>query len=208
MSKTIRVAVLASGRGTNFKSLAKNCAREDYPASIELLVTDNPEAGALEIAEEMGIDSMVVDCGPKRGSMTGESSENIARTLGERGVDLVCLAGFMRIVKGKLLRDYEGKMMNIHPALLPSFRGLDGQKQALDYGVRYTGCTVHFVDSGVDTGPIIIQRVVPVHQDDSLEDLSGRILKEEHKAYAEAVRLFAEGKLEIRDRKVIIKNNN
>ncbi len=204
MKDKLKVGILASGRGSNFEALAKACQAGDYPATIVILIVDNPDAGALKIAERMGIESVIVDCGPKRGSMTPASSEEMTRLCKERGVGLVCLAGFMRIVKGELLEEYGRRMLNIHPALLPSFRGLHGQKQALEYGVRYSGCTVHFIDEGVDTGPIIVQTVVPVLQDDSEETLSARILKEEHKAYPEAVKLFAEGRLRIEGRRVFI----
>ena len=202
MAGTMKIAVIASGRGSNFEALAKACRSTGFPASIELLVTDNPGAGALAVASAMGIASAVVDCGPKRGSMSPESSVEMARLCGERGVELVCLAGFMRIVKGEIMSRYRGRILNIHPALLPSFKGLDAQRQALEYGVRYSGCTVHFVDEGVDTGPIIIQRVVPVHESDTVETLSARILAEEHAAYPEAVRLCAGGKLRIEGRRV------
>jgi phosphoribosylglycinamide formyltransferase-1 len=206
MIEKLKVAVLASGRGSNFKALAEACRAEDYPVVIEALLVDNEKAGALEIAASMGIESFILDCGAKKGSMTRESSEEMLRICREKDIGLVCLAGFMRVVKGPLLDAYAGRMINIHPALLPSFRGLHGQAKALEYGVRYSGCTVHFVDSGVDTGPIIIQRVVPVRQDDTEESLSARILKEEHRAYPEAVRLFAERKLRVVDRRVFIEN--
>jgi phosphoribosylglycinamide formyltransferase-1 len=204
MTRRLAVAVLASGRGSNFEALAKACLSADFPASIEILLTDNPSAGAIGVAASMGIPYAAVDCGPKRGSMSPESSAEMARICEERGVGLVCLAGFMRIVKGEIMQRYKGRMLNIHPALLPSFKGLDGQKQALDYGVRYSGCTVHFVDEGVDTGPIIVQRVVPVRGDDDVASLSARILKEEHSAYPEAVRLFAEKRLRVEGRRVLI----
>jgi phosphoribosylglycinamide formyltransferase-1 len=200
----MKIAVLASGRGSNFEALARACLDGEYPASLEVLMSDTAGAGAIKIAESMGIAYEVVDCGPKKGAMSIESSERMARICEERGVGLVCLAGFMRIVKGKLMEDYRGKMLNIHPALLPSFKGLEGPRQALEYGVRYSGCTVHFVDEGVDTGPIIVQRVVPVHSGDTVEDLSARILTEEHLAYPEAVRLFAEGMLRVEGRRVFI----
>jgi phosphoribosylglycinamide formyltransferase-1 len=204
MRHICNVGVLASGRGSNFKAIADACRNESFPAVVRLLIVDNPDAGALRLAGEMGIETAIVDCGPKRGSMTPESSEEMYRLVAERDIKLVCLAGFMRIVKGRLLDEYQGRMINIHPALLPSFKGLHGQKQALEYGVRYSGCSVHFVDPGVDTGPIILQRVVPVHQDDDEESLSARILVEEHKAYPEAVRLFAKGRLRIEGRRVRI----
>ncbi|MFO7915794.1 MAG: phosphoribosylglycinamide formyltransferase [Candidatus Krumholzibacteriales bacterium] len=204
MPENLKVGVMASGRGSNFRSLAVSCAGEDYPADISLLVTDNPGAGALQIAEDMKIESAVVDCGSRKGSMTPHSSERICSLFEERGVGLVCLAGFMRIVKGRLMEQYSLRMINIHPALLPSFKGLHGQRQALEYGVRYSGCTVHFVDEGIDTGPIIIQKVVPVLQDDTEDTLSERILEQEHRAYPEAVRLFAEDRLDIIGRRVFI----
>jgi phosphoribosylglycinamide formyltransferase-1 len=208
MKRCINVAVLASGRGSNFEALARACIDETFPAAVVLLIVDNPAAGALGIAGRMGIESAVVDCGPRKGSMAPESSEKMYALCREREIDLVCLAGFMRVVKGTLLEEFSGRMLNIHPALLPSFKGLHGQKQALDYGVKYSGCTVHFVDAGVDTGPIIVQRVVPVRQDDDEERLSARILKEEHIAYPEAVRLFAEGRLRIEGRLVYILNGS
>jgi len=200
----INIAVLVSGRGSNFEALALAALEDDYPARIALLVSDNPGAGALRTAERMKIESKIVDCGGSRGGMTSESSREIRDLCVERRVKLVCLAGFMRIVKGPLMDEYSGRMMNIHPALLPSFKGLDAQKQALDYGVRLSGCTVHFVDGGIDTGPIIIQRAVPVLSGDTQETLSSRILAEEHSAYPEAVRLFAEGRLSVDGRRVII----
>ncbi len=208
MKRRINVAVLASGRGSNFEALARACLAETFPAAVVLLMVDNPEAGALGIAGWMGIESVVVDCGPRKGSMTPESSEKMYTLCTEREIDLVCLAGFMRVVKGELLEEFRGRMLNIHPALLPSFKGLHGQKQALDYGVKYSGCTVHMVDAGVDTGPIIVQHVVPVRPDDDEESLSARILKEEHIAYPEAVRLFAEGRLRIEGRTVHILNGS
>ena len=205
MKEKTGIAVLASGRGSNFEALARACLDVDYPAVIKVLIVDNREAGAIGIADSFGIEHIVVDCGPKNGSMTPESSESMANICAERGVGLVCLAGFLRIVRGALITAYRGRMLNIHPALLPGFKGLHAQEQALAYGVRYSGCTVHFVDEGIDTGPIIIQRVVPVLDRDTVESLSDRILREEHKAYPEAVKLWAEGRLRIDGRRVIIR---
>lgn len=204
MTEKLGIAVLASGRGSNFRALAQACSEESFPADIKLLIVDNPGAGALEIAAQMNIESVVVDCGKRKGSMTPESSGKMADLCIAREIGLICLAGFMRIVKGRVLDEYEGRILNIHPALLPSFKGLDGQKQALDYGVKYSGCTVHFVDKGIDTGPIVIQKVVPVYGDDTEQSLSARILAEEHLAYYEAVRLFAEKRLRISGRRVLI----
>jgi phosphoribosylglycinamide formyltransferase-1 len=208
MADAMKSAVIAAGRGSNFEALASACRDESYPARIAILLSDNPGAGALAVADAFGIERAVVDCGPKKGSMSPESSSLMASLCVERGVGLVCLAGFMRIVKGELMRAFSGRMINIHPALLPSFRGLDAQRQALDYGVRFAGCTVHFVDDGVDTGPIILQRVVPVLPDDSVESLSARILAEEHVAYPAAVRFVAEGRVRIDGRRVRILDDN
>ncbi|MFA4948535.1 MAG: phosphoribosylglycinamide formyltransferase [Candidatus Krumholzibacteriia bacterium] len=205
MKEKTGVAVLASGRGSNFEALARACLDNDYPAVIRVLIVDSEEAGAIAIADSFGIECVVVNCGAKKGSMTPESSERMANICAERGVALVCLAGFMRILKGALMTGYRGRMLNVHPALLPGFKGLHAQEQALAYGVRYSGCTVHFVDEGVDTGPIVIQRVVPVLDEDTVESLSDRILDEEHRAYPEAVRLWAEGRLRIEGRRVIIR---
>jgi phosphoribosylglycinamide formyltransferase-1 len=208
MTERLKIAVLASGRGSNFKALAEACREKGFPAEVALLIVDNPDAGALRTAGSLGIEAVIVDCGPKRGSMTPESSERMAALCREHGVGLVCLAGFMRIVKGRLLDEYDGSMINIHPALLPSFKGLHGQAQALEYGVRYSGCTVHFVDKGVDTGPIILQSVVPVKQDDTEETLSERILKEEHRIYPEAVRIVAEGRVRIEGGRVFLEDHD
>jgi phosphoribosylglycinamide formyltransferase-1 len=205
MKEKTRIGVLASGRGSNFEALARACIDADYPAVIKVLIVDNREAGAIAIADSFGIECIVVDCGPKKGSMTPESSERMANICAERGIELVCLAGFMRIVKGAIMAAYRGRMLNVHPALLPGFKGLRAQEQALAYGVRYSGCTVHFVDEGIDTGPIIVQRVVPVFDEDTVESLSERIVREEHQAYPEAVRLWAEGRLRIEGRRVIIR---
>lgn len=205
MKEKTGVAVLASGRGSNFEALARACLDGDYPAVIRVLLVDSPEAGVIAIADSLGIEWIAVDCGAKKGSMTPESSETMANICARRHVGLVCLAGFMRIVKGALMSAYRGRMLNIHPALLPGFKGLHAQEQALAYGVRYSGCTVHFVDEGVDTGPIVIQRVVPVLDEDTVESLSDRILQEEHQAYPEAVRLWAEGRLCIVGRRVFVR---
>jgi phosphoribosylglycinamide formyltransferase-1 len=205
MREKARIAVLASGRGSNFEALAHACLDEDYPAAVVVLITDNPEAGAVSIADSFKIEHVAVDCGPKKGSMSPESSEKMAAICAAHEVDVVCLAGFMRIVKGALMTAYKGRMLNIHPALLPSFRGLDAQRQALESGVRWSGCTVHFVDEGVDSGAIILQRIVHVRSDDTVESLSERILHEEHIAYPEAVRLYATGRLRVEGRRVVIR---
>jgi phosphoribosylglycinamide formyltransferase-1 len=202
--KTLKIGVLASGRGSNFQAIIDSIERGRIQARIALLVTDNPGAFSIERAAKHGIESLVMR--PKDYGSRDEYFTAIASELKNRGVGLVVLAGFMRIVGRPLLEAYPDSVMNIHPALLPSFPGLHGQKQANDYGVKISGCTVHFVDEGMDTGPIIIQAAVAAKDDDTEEALSERILNLEHKIFPEAVRLFAEGRLEVRGRKVVIRD--
>lgn len=200
----LKIGVLASGRGSNFQVIVDQIEAGRIPAKIEILIVDNPEAYAIERAKKHGIPYLYIN--PKEFKTKEAFYEKIRDELLSRGVELVVLAGFMRIVKKPLLDAFPNRIMNIHPSLLPSFPGLHGQKQAVDYGVRISGCTVHFVDEGVDSGPIIIQAAVPVHPDDTEEILSERILKLEHKIFPEAIRLFAEGRLEVSGRKVKIKD--
>lgn len=200
----LQIGVLASGRGSNFQSIIDSVESGYIKASIQLLITDNPEAFALERARKHNIERLVMR--PREFSSKDEYYESIAKELNRRAVGLVVLAGFMRVVGKPLIDAFRNRILNIHPALLPSFPGLHGQKQANDYGVKISGCTVHFVDEGMDTGPVIIQAAVPVKADDTEESLSERILKYEHKIYPEAIRLFSEGKIEVAGRRVIIKN--
>jgi phosphoribosylglycinamide formyltransferase 1 len=199
----LKIGVLASGRGSNFQSIIDEIASQRLKAEIVLLITDNPSAFAIERAKKHGIKYLVILS--KEHRSRDEFFVKIAEELKERDVGLVILAGFMRIVGKPLIDAFPNRIMNIHPALLPSFPGLHGQRQAIAYGVKISGCTVHFVDEGMDTGPIIIQAAVPVLQNDTEETLSERILRYEHKIYPEAIRLFSEGKIEIEDRKVRIK---
>ncbi len=198
-----RIAVLLSGRGSNFRALYKATKEGKIPAEIVLVITDKKDAPGAESAREYGIETLYF----RRKDYPDRVSFDmaIADAIEERNIDLICLAGYMRILTPEFVRRFKGRIMNIHPALLPAFPGLHAQKQAIDYGVRYSGATVHFVDEGVDSGPIILQAVVPVYQDDTEETLAERILKEEHRIYPEAVRLFFEGRLEIRGRKVFIR---
>jgi phosphoribosylglycinamide formyltransferase-1 len=198
------LGVLASGRGSNLQSIIDSIESGYIHAEIRLLITDNPEAYALERARRHGIEYLVLE--PRQFGGRDLYFESIAQHLRKRGVGLVALAGFMRIVGKPLIAAFPNRIMNIHPALLPAFPGLHGQRQANDYGVKISGCTVHFVDEGMDTGPVIIQAAVPVMDDDTEESLSERILGFEHKIFPEAIRLFAEGRLEIIDRKVWIKD--
>ncbi len=198
----LNIGVLASGRGSNFQAiidavesgLIKN-------AALRLLLTDNPGAFALERAAKHGIESVALS--PREFGSRDAYFSHIAGEMQKRGIGLIVLAGFMRIVGKPLIDAYPNRIMNIHPALLPSFPGLHGQRDALDYGVKLAGCTVHFVDEGMDTGPVIIQAVVPVTDDDTENTLSARILRCEHRIYPEAVRLFAEGRLRVEGRKVL-----
>ena len=199
----LKIGVLASGRGSNFQSIIDEIESDRLNAEIVLLITDNPSAFAIERAKKHRIDYLVVL--PKEYRSRDNLFSKISDELKKKDVDLVVLAGFMRIVGNPLIDAFPNKIMNIHPALLPSFPGLHGQKQAIDYGVKISGCTVHFVDEGMDTGPVIIQAAVPVSQDDTEETLSEKILRLEHKIYPEAIRLFSEGKIEVEGRKVRIK---
>jgi len=199
----LKIGVLASGRGSNFQSIIDEIASDRLNAEIVLLITDNPSAFAIERAKQHRIDYLVVL--PKEYRSRDNLFSKISDELKKKNVDLVVLAGFMRIVGKPLINAFPNKIMNIHPALLPSFSGLHGQKQAVDYGVKISGCTVHFVDEGMDTGPVIIQAAVPVSQNDTEETLSEKILRLEHKIYPEAIRLFSEGKIEVEGRKVRIR---
>jgi phosphoribosylglycinamide formyltransferase-1 len=201
----LRIGVLASGRGSNFQSIIDETESKRLKAHMALLITDNPSAFAIERAKKYAIEYLVMM--PKDYNSKDDYFAKIAEELKKRDIGLIVLAGFMRIVGKPLIDAFPYRIMNIHPALLPAFPGLHGQRQALKYGVKISGCTVHFVDEGMDTGPIIIQAAVPVFQDDTEETLSERILRYEHKIYPEAIRLFSEGRLEVQGRTVMIKEH-
>jgi len=198
--RKLRVGVLASGRGSNLQAIIDACSIGEAPAQVTVVVSDRAEAYALDRARQHGIPAVHIH--PSYYGTKEEYEHRIVLEMREYGVELVCLAGYMRLVGGVLLDSFPDRIMNIHPALLPSFKGLHGQRQALEYGVKISGCTVHFVDGGMDTGPIIIQAAVPVLSGDSEEDLSSRILEQEHIIYPQAVKLFAEGRLRIDGKKV------
>jgi phosphoribosylglycinamide formyltransferase-1 len=200
----LRIGILASGRGSNFQSIIDEIEAKRLNARVVLLITDNPSSYSVERAKKHNIEYLVME--PKDSASRDDFYRKIAEELGKRGAALVVLAGFMRIVGKPLIEAFPCRIMNVHPALLPSFPGLHGQKQAVEYGVKLSGCTVHFVDEGMDTGPVIIQAAVPVYHDDTEESLSQRILKMEHRIYPEAIRLFSEGRLEVEGRKVRIKD--
>ena len=198
----LRVGVLASGRGSNLKALADAIGRGDLDVDLALVISDVAGAKALDIARGAGVDALYIDPEKKGARMSEAAEERIITELTSRNVGLVALAGFMRILSPRLVAAFKMRILNIHPSLLPSFPGLRVQKKALEYGVKFSGCTVHFVDEGVDTGPIIIQAAVPVLDDDTEDTLSARILEEEHRIYAEAIRRFAQGRLRIDGRRV------
>lgn len=202
-SERKQIAVLASGRGSNFQALIDAARSGYFPAAIVRLITDNPEAYAIRRARDAGIPVSVLDFGSFLEKGVYEAA--LKSELEECDADLYVLAGYMRILPSAIVRAFPGRIMNIHPALLPSFPGLHAQRQALEYGVKVSGCTVHFVDEGTDTGPIIIQRCIPVEDEDDEEALSARILVEEHRILTEAARLFLEGRLRIVGRRVIIR---
>jgi phosphoribosylglycinamide formyltransferase-1 len=203
VSKVVRVGVLASGNGSNLQSLIDRSEEGSLPAEISCVISNNASAFALERARRHGIPAIHMDHRLFSGRETYDRA--VVESLREYGVELVVLAGFMRIITPELIDAFPNAIMNIHPALLPSFPGLHAQRQALDHGVKIAGCTVHFVDAGTDTGPIICQAAVPVVEGDTEESLSARILVEEHRLYPLAVKLFAGGKLTVDGRRVIVK---
>ena len=198
-----RIAVLASGRGSNFQALIDAVRAGSIPGIIARLITDNPEAFAIQRAEEAGIQVSILAFGSYPAKEDYEAA--LKSEMEDCDADLFVLAGYMRILPAAIVKAFPGRIMNIHPALLPSFPGLHAQRQALEYGVKVSGCTVHFVDEGTDTGPTIIQRCVPVQEGDDEESLSARILVEEHRILADAVRLFCQGKIRLFGRKVTIR---
>jgi len=203
-SSRLRVGVLVSGRGSNLQALLDASARRDYPAEVVVVISDRERATALERARAARVEALYVN--PKDFADREAFDARLVSELTARRVGLVCTAGFMRILSPAFTRAFAGRAMNIHPSLLPAFPGLHVQRQALDYGVKVAGATVHFLDEGaVDTGPIILQSSVPVLPDDTEDSLAARILIEEHRIYPEAVRLFAEGRLAIAGRRVAVR---
>ncbi len=198
-----RVAVLASGRGSNFQAVIDAIEGGDLPAICVGLITDNPDAYAIERARAAGIPVIVVEYA--RFPSKAAYEEALLVAMQTCRADLFVLAGYMRILGPAIVHEFSGRMMNIHPALLPAFAGLHAQRQAIEYGVKVAGCTVHLVDEGMDTGPIVIQRCVPVLPDDDEATLADRILAEEHEALPLAVKLFCEGRLEVTGRRVLIR---
>lgn len=200
--KKLRLGILASGGGTNLQSIIDQCQQNKIDAEIKLVFSNNPEAGALARAAKAQLPHLCINHRdyPDRQSF----DRAVVAALQQAGVELVVLAGFMRIISPVFLDAFPGRVINIHPSLLPAFPGLNVQQKAIDYGARFSGCTVHFVDGGVDTGPIIIQAVVPVLTDDTAESLAARILEQEHRVYPRAIQLIAEDRVRTAGRNVRI----
>ena len=199
----INIGVLASGRGTNLQAIIEAIEEGKIEGRISIVISDNRDAYALKRAEQHNIETQYINF--KKFKKREDYDKEIIKTLEEKKIDLVVLAGYMRILSPYFIRTYKNKIINIHPALLPSFPGLHAQRQAVKYGVKVSGCTVHFVDEGVDSGPIVLQRAVEVKDDDTEESLAERILKEEHQIYPRAIQLFSEDRLVIKGRRVFIR---
>ena len=198
----LTLGVLASGRGSNLQAILEACARPGFPARVAVVISDRERAAALERARAAGVEAVWVN--PKDFGDREAFDRALVHELQGRGVGLVCQAGFMRILSPVYVRAFAGRALNVHPSLLPAFPGLHAQRQALDYGARVSGATVHFVEESVDTGPIVLQAAVPVEVSDTEESLAARILEQEHRIYPEAIRLFAEGRLRIQGRRVMV----
>lgn len=198
----MRLGILISGRGSNFEAIANNVARGKLDAEIAIVISNRANAPGLDIARERGIPLRVI---ASAGMEREAYDKMLIEELRIHKVDLVCLAGFMRLLSANVIRAFPNRVLNIHPSLLPAFAGLDSQRQALEYGVRITGCTVHFVDEFLDSGPIIIQSAVPVLDGDTVESLSTRILAQEHLIYSKAIGYIADGRITVEGRRVLIR---
>jgi phosphoribosylglycinamide formyltransferase 1 len=205
VSNQFRLGVLGSGKGSNFGAIADACAAGKIPAEIAVVLSDVEGAGILAPARERKIPARFIPPGKFRTKLEEDAENEFVKTLREAKVDLIVLAGFMRVLKGEFLRAFEGRIVNVHPSLLPSFPGLEAWKQALDHGVKVTGCTVHFVDAGVDAGPIIGQQTVSVLDNDTAENLHTRIHAAEHDLYPKCVAAVARGEISVIGRRVIWK---
>jgi phosphoribosylglycinamide formyltransferase-1 len=203
MSESPTIAVLISGSGSNLQAIIDASEKGEIPCRVGIVISNKADAYGLARARKHGIPTEVVD--HKRFASREEFDARLVEVIRGSGADLVCLAGFMRILTPVIIRAFPNRILNIHPALLPSFPGTHGPGQALAYGVRFSGCTVHFLDEGVDTGPIIVQAIVPVYDDDTEDTLAARILVQEHRIYPMAIRLFFSGRLAFEGRKVLVR---
>ena len=199
----MNIAILCSGNGTNLQAIIDAVKRGTIPARIAVVISDNPAAFALERAKKVGVETLVLN--PKDFKNREDFDKEVIKNLKKKDAGLVVLAGFMRLLSDHFIKEYRNRIINIHPALLPAFKGTRGIKDALDYGAKVTGATVHFVDEKLDHGPIILQKALEIEDNDTEETLLARVHNEEHKIYPEAIRLFAEGRLKINGRRVVIK---
>ena len=198
----LKLCILISGRGSNLKSLIDACKAEDFPAEIALVISNDTEAYGLKRAEEAKVPSYVIS--HKEFSTRDHFDDTMAKKIKKYNVDLICLAGFMRILGDKLIDQWKNKIINIHPSLLPSFKGMNIHQRVIDSGVKFSGCTVHFVRCEMDSGPILLQAIVPVLPGDDAKTLAARILKQEHRVYPKAIKMIASGRVKITNEKVII----
>ena len=198
-----KLAVLVSGRGSNLQAIIDSIDREELDAHLSIVISNTKDAMALKRAEKHGIKTIFID--PSTYLNSKEYDKALVLKLKEFSIDLICLAGYMRILGEEVIQTFEKKIINMHPSLLPAFSGLNAQKQAINYGVKFSGCTVHFVDSGVDSGPIILQTVVPVYDNDDEKSLSKRILEQEHYLYPKAIKMIQENKIRLNGRTVTSK---
>ncbi len=205
-NKSFKLGILVSGRGSNLSAIMDSIDRKELNAEITLVLSNKKEAPALQKCRARGIPSLFLD--PKSYGGKAEYDLALVKELRAKSVDLVCLAGYMKLLSDEFISSFRGKIINIHPSLLPSFPGLSAQKQALDYGVKFSGCTVHFVDEGIDTGPVIMQSVVPIYDADDEEKLSQRILEQEHSLYPKAIHTLVEGRIQLEGRRTIQKAEN
>jgi phosphoribosylglycinamide formyltransferase-1 len=196
-----RLGILISGRGSNMEAIAASVERGELDAAIAVVISNRPDAPGLEIARRRGLEAISI---PSRGLDREIYDRMLVDALRRYETDLVCLAGFMRLLSAGFIRSFPNRILNIHPSLLPAFPGLDAQRQALEHGVKVTGCTVHFVDEDLDAGPIVLQRTVPVRDDDTVESLSARILVEEHRAYSDAIRIVLARAYSVEGRRVLL----
>jgi phosphoribosylglycinamide formyltransferase-1 len=202
MAPLKKLGILLSGRGSNFEAIADSIQAGRLQAEIAVVISNRADAPGLESARRRGLNARLI---PSKGRVREEHDAEVVAALKEAQVDLICLAGYMRLLSADFTRAFPNRILNIHPSLLPAFPGLEAQRQALEYGVKVSGCTVHFVDEHLDHGPIILQRIVPVLDGDDAHSLSARILEQEHVAYSEAVALVLSGEVEVRERRVVRK---
>jgi phosphoribosylglycinamide formyltransferase-1 len=200
-----KLGILISGRGSNFEAIADSIQAGRLDAEIAIIISNRADAPGLESARRRGLNAVLI---PSKGRVREEHDAEVAAALHQAGVDLVCLAGYMRLLSPAFVRAFPNRILNIHPSLLPAFAGVDAQKQAIEYGVKISGCTVHFVDEHLDQGPIILQKTVPVLESDDEHSLAARILEQEHIAYSQAIRMVLSGQYEVQGRRVVHKQHS